>query len=304
VATAETRARADAAGGSLVAAAALLFGCVVVFGKFGLRRGLPVTSLLAARYAIGAVVLALALAALHRPLLPAPGERAGLAVLGVFGYALESSLFFAGLEHGTVAAVTLLFFTYPVLVTLESWAIGQGRPKRLTLVALALAVSGAVLVVGVGGGLAIETAGVLFALGAATTYSMYLLGADLLLRRTPPLTSALWVSAGASLGLAVYSVGIGSGQVPSGWTEWWPVLGMGAATAGAFVCLMAGLQRVGAVRAAIVSALEPLAAAVLGAVFLGETVGLGVVLGGVLILAGAIAASLARAVTTREQQIP
>ncbi len=302
--TGQTRTRADAVGGLLVATAALLFGCVVVFGRFALRRGLPVTSLLAARYAIAAMILALALAALRLPLLPAKGERLGLALLGVCGYALESSLFFAGLEHGTVAAVTLLFFTYPVLVALSSWALGLGKPSRLTVVSLAFAVSGAALVVGAGGGLAIETLGVLFALGAATTYSTYLLGADRILRRTQPLTSALGVSAGASLGLVVYSVATGSAQVPSAWTEWWPVAGMGMATAGAFVCLMAGLQRVGAVRTAIVSALEPLAAALLAAVFLEESITLGIVFGGALILGGAITASLARRATPQEQQIP
>jgi drug/metabolite transporter (DMT)-like permease len=78
---------------------------------------------------------------------------------------------------------------------------------------------------------------------------------------------------------------------------------MGVASAGAFVCLLAGLQRIGAVRTAIVSATEPLSAAFLAYVFLDESVSPGTALGGALILAGAIVASVGRA-TTREQQIP
>jgi drug/metabolite transporter (DMT)-like permease len=291
-------------GGLLVGTASLLFGSVVVFGKFGLRRGLPVTSMLAGRYAIGALVLVLALGLLRRTLLPVRGERAGIAFLGVFLYALESTLFFLALAHGTAAAVTLLFFTYPVVVTVASWSLGRGRPSRLTLVSLALAVVGAGMVVGAGGGLAIERIGALFALGAAVAFAAYLLGADRIVRATQPLTSAMCVSAGAALGLTFYALVSGGGRAPSGWTEWWPVLGMGVATAGAFFCLMAGLQRIGAVRTAIVAATEPLAASVLGFVFLGESVGPGTVAGGALILAGAITASLARAATTQEQQIP
>jgi drug/metabolite transporter (DMT)-like permease len=294
----------EAAGGLLVGGASLLFGSVVIFGKFAIRRGLPVTSMLALRYAIGAVALGAALALLRRPLLPARGERAGLAVLGVFLYALESTLFFLALERGTAAAVTLLFFTYPVFVTVASWALGMGRPSRLTVLALVLAVFGAGLVIGVGGGLAISVAGAMAALGASVTYTAYLIGADHVVRRTNPLTSALWVSAGASLGLAAYTLASRGWEPPSGWTGWWPVLGMGVATAGAFVCLLAGLQLIGAVRTSIVAATEPLATAILGYVFLGESVGIGTVAGGALILAGAITASLARAATAQEQQIP
>jgi drug/metabolite transporter (DMT)-like permease len=69
---------------------------------------------------------------------------------------------------------------------------------------------------------------------------------------------------------------------------------MGAATAAAFVCLFAGLRRLGPVRTAVVAATEPLAATVLAFLFLDQPVRPGVVAGGVLILGGAIAASLAR----------
>jgi len=78
-----------------------------------LREGVSVSSMLAIRFGIGAVLLALALVATRQPLLAEPGERLGLAILAVCGYAVESSFFFAAVEHGTAAAVTLLFFTYP-----------------------------------------------------------------------------------------------------------------------------------------------------------------------------------------------
>ncbi|HKZ75880.1 MAG TPA: DMT family transporter [Actinomycetota bacterium] len=296
--------RAEAVGGALVAFGALCFGSIVVLGKHVLEGGITVYSLLAIRFGVGAVVLFAFLVTLRRPLAAAEGERAGLTVLAVCGYAVEATLFFAALRHGTAAAVTLLFFTYPVFVTLMSWVVGRGRPRRLTLVALGCAVAGAVVVVGTGAGLAIRTAGVLLALGAAVTFSAYLVGADRVLRLTSPLTSALWVSAGASIGLWAFAVITGKDGLPAGWSEWWPVLGMGVATAAAFVCLLEGVRRIGAVRTAIVSAMEPLAASVLALVFLGESVSAGIALGGALILVGAVTASLARAAVTQEPQIP
>jgi drug/metabolite transporter (DMT)-like permease len=293
----------DAVGGLLVAAASLQFGAVVVLGKGVLERGMTVESMLGYRFGVAALVLAVALLVLRRPVLAAPGERLGLGLLAVFGYSAESAFFFLAAQHGTAASVTLLFFTYPVFVTLASWLLGRGAPARLTIVALMCAVAGAAIVAGTGAGLEVDGVGVVFALASALTFSAYLIGVEHVVRRTSPLTSALWVSAGASAGLFVFAGIAGRSIGPQSTADWWAILGMGVASAGAFVCLLAGLQRIGAVRTAIVSATEPLSAAFLAYVFLDESVSPGTALGGVLILAGAVVASLARA-TTREQQIP
>jgi drug/metabolite transporter (DMT)-like permease len=294
----------DVVGGLLAAAASLLFGTVVVLGKRVLERGMSVESMLAFRFAVAGLLLGAVVLALRRPLLAEPGERVGLAALALFGYAVEATFFFTASKHGTVAAVTLLFFTYPVFVTLGAWAIGRGAPGRPTLVALACALVGSAIVVGTGAGLSIETAGVVFALAAAVTYSAYLVGTDLVLRRTSPLTSAVWVSVGAATGLFVFSALSGRFTMPVVSADGWAILLMGIATAGAFVCLLGALQRVGAVRTSIISATEPLSAALLGFLFLDESVSAGTALGGALILAGAVIASLARAATPQEQQIP
>jgi drug/metabolite transporter (DMT)-like permease len=112
------------------------------------------------------------------------------------------------------------------------------------------------------------------------------------------------VSAGASLGLFAFSWISGRYVAPATEVDWWSILAMGIGTAGAFVCLLGALQRIGAVRTAIISATEPLSAALLAWLFLDESVSPGTALGGALILAGAVAASLARRAPDREQQVP
>lgn len=300
----EDHRRADLIGGALAALASLQFGLIVVLGKRVLERGMTAESMLAFRFGVAAMVLFLALVVLRRPLLAAPGERLGLGLLAMFGYAVEATFFFTAVQHGTAAAVTLLFFLYPVFVTFGAWIVGNGAPARLTIVALLLALAGAGIVVGTGAGLAIQAAGVGFALAAGVTYSAYLVGTDIVLRRTSPLTSSMWVSGGASLGLFLFSAVSGRFTMPVVAADRWSLLAMGVATAGAFVCLLGALQRIGAVRTAIVSATEPLAAAFLGFVFLDEAVSPETAIGGILILAAAVTASLARAATPSEQQIP
>jgi drug/metabolite transporter (DMT)-like permease len=285
----------DLVGAGLILLSTSQFGVVVVLAKVAERPGgLPVPSLLAIRFGIAAVVLTAILLALGRTLAAAPGEGWRLAGLGVAGYALEAGLFFAALRHGTAAAVTLLFFTYPVIVALIALLLGRGLPGWLLGGALTATVAGAALVVVSSGGIDIRGLGVVFALGSAFTYSLYLMGADAVLKKTNSLVGAIWVSASAAAGLAIYAAITGAATWPTGWHQWWPVLGMAACTAGAFVSLFAGLRRLGAVRTSILSATEPLTAAILAAIFLGESIRLGTIGGGALILAGAVAASLAR----------
>ena len=296
----------ETVGGIMVALAALQFGVVIILGKQlgDVADPIPVEAMLSIRFGVSALVLAAALAATRRPLLAAEGERRGLALLAIFGYGTEATFFFLSLRHGTAAAVTLLFFLYPVVVAIFSWLAGSGRPNRLTIVALLAAMTGAAIVVVTGAGLAIEPIGILFAFTSATIYAAYLVGSDVVLRRTPALTSGMWVGAGASLGLFVWALVAGRWRLPSDGREWIAIVAMGIATAGAFFGLMERIRRIGALRTAIVSALEPLAASLLAWLVLREVVTGGVLLGGTFILAGAITASLARRATPQEQQIP
>jgi drug/metabolite transporter (DMT)-like permease len=281
-------------GALFVALAAVLFGGTVVLGKLLANREYPVTSMLAIRFAIGAALLAGTLALLRQPLRPAPSEARGLVALGAVGYAAESALFFLALGNGTASAVTLLFFTYPALVAVYSAVLGLGVPGWLTLGSLAAALAGAALVVGTSGGLAVSGAGVAFALGSALTFSLYLVGAEVVLKRTSSLVAAMWVSGSASVSLAAMALLGGNGRLPSGPREWWPIIGMGAFTAAAFSSLFIGLRRLGAVRTSIIASLEPVAAAGLAFAFLDEPIRAGTIAGGVLILIASVTASLAR----------
>lgn len=281
-------------GALFVALAAVLFGGTVILGKLLANRDYPVTSMLAIRFGIGATLLASTLALLRQPLRPAPGEARGLIALGAVGYAAESALFFQALGHGTASAVTLLFFTYPALVAVYSAVLGLGVPGWLTIGSLVAAVAGAALVVGASGGLAVSSAGVAFALGSALTFSLYLIGAEVVLQRTSSLAASMWVSASASMALGAMALLGGDGRLPLGPREWWPIVGMGAFTAAAFSSLFIGLRRLGAVRTSIIAALEPVAAAALAFVFLDEPLRAGTVAGGVLILFASVTASLAR----------
>lgn len=235
------------------------------------------------------------LAVLRRPLVPEPGERLRPLLLGAIGYALESSLFYAALQRGTAAAVALLFYVYPAIVTVAELSVGKVRATPRLLGALGLSVAGTALIVVTGGEVAISTAGVVYALAAALSFAVYLIVSGRAVVRTDPMVNGAWVAAGASLSLTTQGLLSGSLRAPG--SDTWLMLVNGLATAAAFSLLFAALARLGASRTAVVMTLEALSGVVLAALLLGEVIGPIQLAGGAAILAATILISRTKAET-------
>lgn len=273
----------------LGALGALFFGVTIVFNRALARDGLGAPTALGVRYGIAGMLLLCVLRVRRRPLLPPPGERLKAVLLGFVLYASESTFFFMALERGTAAAVALLFYTYPAVVAITEAALGRIKLTGVTLVALALGVSGGAVVAVGGGRVAITPAGVWFMAGSVAMFSVYVLFSDTL-TRTDPLTAAAWSAVGASVGVLLVGVALrnlhapGSGAIAA-------LAANGVATATAFTLFFLVLGRLGPSRTAIVMAMEAVTGIVLSAVFLGEAVRLPVAAGGAAVLAGAVLAA-------------
>lgn len=293
--------RGELAGSASSVAMAMLFAAVVIFGKQVEAGNLPFV-MLAIRFGGQSILLFGALLMLRRPLLPAKGERLALGLAGTIGYGSEAAFYFSALNHGNTAAITLLFYTYPVWVMLLTIGLDRKVPPRALFVALALAIGGSGMVVLGGGSAQIETFGIVLALATSLTYTAYLVGTDRNVRTTDPLTAATWLGLGATLANAVYAVAFQAFAFPAA-GAWWQMAGMIAFSSAAFVAMLAGLQLIGAVRNAIIGVMEPLTVAVLAFFFLGEEIAFAVVAGGVLILGGAVLAMLIRTTRTAEPPV-
>lgn len=242
---------------------------------------------------MSAATLFLLLAVLRRPMLPAPGERLRALLLGAIGYAVESSLFYAAVERGTAAAVALLFYAYPAIVTLLELAARRVQPSLRLFAAMALSIVGTGLIVVTGGDVAISRGGIAFALGSASSFAIYLLVSASAVRRTDALVNGAWVAMGAALSLTTQGLVTGGLRDPG--PDAWLMLANGVATAAAFALLFAALRRLGASRTAVVMTLEALSAVVLGGLLLDETLGLPQLVGGAGILAATVLISRTKA---------
>jgi drug/metabolite transporter (DMT)-like permease len=280
-------------GAILVALSGISFGSLSVFVRHLKAAGVSVPMMLCVRFLGGALVLwALAFARGEVRRLEAR-QWLGFAALGAL-YVAEAWIYFESAVRIPVALTALLLYLYPSMVAVLSRVLFKERLGAVGVVALVLASSGVALAVGAPAG-ALEPLGVVLGAMTALVYSVYiLLGARVQQGVPNALGSAtLMTIAGLLLLAATLLTGSWTPQtVASHWPDMLGLIVLG--TAIPIPMLLAGLAIIGPTRGSIISSLEPISAAVLGAVFLGEALGLAQLIGGALVLSALVLLSLRR----------
>ena len=251
------------------------------------------TTLLASRYALGAIALWLVLLALRRPL---PALRIGLAALtlGATTYAATSALYLAAIERMGAGPAGVVSYCYPVLVMAGAIVLGRERLSRRGTAALALAVSGVGLLVAGGGLGAINAPGALLAFGSATLYTAYVLASAHLRDRVEPLALSTLVATGAAVAFAAAHAVQGGAPIHTPTAAIAVVALALVPTAFAVSAFLAGLGRIGASRASIASSVEPAVAVACGVLVLGERLVPVQFLGAGLVIAAVLAIEVRR----------
>ena len=300
----EAPARESARDLALALLAALCFGITIALQRWVAKEGVSSATALSLRFTLAGVLMLVSLAILHRPLLPPPGERVqAILFLGVGLYTFESTSFYLALERGTAAAVALLFYLYPAVVTIAEVALGTMRVRRVTIVSLLLALVGGTTVAVGGGRVAISLGGIGFVLASVALFSTYVVAGHRVIPRTDALTAATWTALGAAMGVTVIGVGQQALHIPSA-RALLAIASTAVATAVAFTLFFMVLARLGPSRTAIVMALEAVFGVVLSAIFLSEGLKPLVVVGGVAILAGAVLAATSQPSEQQEAAPP
>lgn len=233
----------------------------------------------------GVALLALALA---RGVLPSgqpwPLSTTGIAAVSMAAY---QPFFFAGVAKAGVAIGTIVTIgSAPVLAGLIAYLVRGERPGWVWLPATLLAALGSTLLILKKGDLNLNTEGVFLSLVAGFAYATSAVSSKGLLERFPPdAVMAIVFSLGALLLSPLFLVTN---------TEWLfeprgaiVSLHLGLlATAAAYILYARGLKRIPVATAVSLSLAEPLTAAILGIVLLGERFTLNTLVGLSLILTG------------------
>jgi drug/metabolite transporter (DMT)-like permease len=237
-----------------------------------------------------------------RSSLPAATAAALLALAGL-SFAGDLSCWHWAVNLTTVANATLFVNFAPVFVAAAAWVWLGERFNVLFVLGVAVALTGAGFLVGaslelgekhlLGDGLAFIAAGF---------YAVYIVANKCLRRHMPVGSILLWVTVFCGPALLAVTLAKGERLTPAAAEGWLGLLGL------AVVChvlgqglILYGLARLPAAFASVTLLLQPLSAAALSWLILGETLRPGAAFGGVLVLAGILLARSGSSGTARRE---
>ncbi|MDX6592376.1 MAG: hypothetical protein QOJ13_1572 [Gaiellales bacterium] len=270
-----------------VALGAMLFGSSGVLILLAYDHGANASGVLMIRALATLPWVLVLMRAVHRTAVRSNvGRLAIMAVLvttGVTGFTLA-------IRDMSPAIVALINYAYPVYVIIGARLLGWIRLDLLTTLAATAALGGVALTIGIPSG-DIGMAGVVLSLISGGAYAIYLLMAEDTMRRVGPMT-AMSVVGGLTSGFLLVACVFSDPKLPSDST--------GIAVTGMlFACLcfphallLRGVGQIGGTWGSLVSSLEVVTAVVTTAIIVGVPLTPGVVLGGVLIILGGVAAPI------------
>tara|TARA_R110002167_G_scaffold27139_7_gene92607 strand:+ start:4514 stop:5440 length:927 start_codon:yes stop_codon:yes gene_type:complete len=218
-----------------------------------------------------------------------PGRWMALAALF---FVLDLGFWHYGIVMTSVANATVLCNLTPVVVTLFAWVVLRERPRWLFLVALGLAMAGALaMAVGARAGQGSSPMlGDIFSLSVALWYAGYFLAVKAARRTAGAIRVLLWSTGMGLPVLLLLALALGESILPSSPAGWAACVGLGVLHVVGQGGVAWALGRLPAAITAVTILIQPLVATLLGWLIFAETMTPVQMLGGVGILAAVLLA--------------
>lgn len=277
-------------------AVTMIWGGTFVAGRYLANQ---VDPLLAAslRFILASLALLLFMLCARIPLArPRPRQLLRLAVLGFFGIFFYNLCFFYGLHYINASRASLIVALNPAVIGLASWWLFKERLGAAKVVGIAVCLAGAATVIVSRNPQVLQGAlstwqGDVLIFGCVLGWGIYSLASRALNQSLGPLQTVTWSVLLGTLMLTLVTALTGRFTVEAFASLHGPqvvsLLYLGVlGSALAYIGYYDGIRRIGATRAGVFIALNPLTAVVCGALLLGEQLTLPMVLGGAVILLG------------------
>ena len=277
----------------LVAAMAM-WGATWIAGRIIAQELSAPLAIASIRFVIAALVLA-AVALVGEGRIPVPDSARAWGVIwgmGFFGIFLYGLCFFFGLQHIPAGRGALVVALNPVIVVLTAWLLGQERMNARKALGSAIALAGCLTVIGNGDPFALlhGTVGIgeWLIVGCVVSWTAYTFIGRRATQLLSPLATTLYASLAGALLLGIAAL-IQGDIDPAAWSwrVWSSMLFLALfGTAIAYTWFTDAVHRLGAGHASVFINLVPVFAVLQAAVLLDEHLGLSVLVGGILVIAG------------------
>ncbi|MBE6224862.1 MAG: DMT family transporter [Bacteroidales bacterium] len=256
----------------LAAFSAATYGMNPLFSLPLYADGMGVDSVLFFRYLFAVPMVALMVKSRGRSFAIQKGEMWPLLMVGVFFVLSSITLFRSYLYMDSGIASTILFI-YPVMVALIMAVFFKEKVSFQTWVCIAMALAGIGLLYKAPDGAVLSTVGILFVLGSALAYTLYIITVNkTILKDVPSVKVTFYV---ILTGFIIFSVMVllgGGLQTPTKWWLWLDLVAFALfPTVISMYCATKAIVYIGSTATAILGALEPVTAVLFGITLFGET---------------------------------
>lgn len=266
--------------------AAISYGVNPICAKILYRDGFNSNSVLFYRFFFGSILLACLMAVQRKSFAITRREAGVLSLLGVV-FAVSSLTYFLSFYYMSAGVAATLVFAYPVFTAILMALLFKERLKWPSILAIVLTVGGIALLYKDDSGRPIAIAGIVLILVSALSYAFYII----IVNRSGIVMSSVKLTFYAMLSclvcLTLYALLTPTGQLQMLRTpvDWSMALMLGLVpTVISLVFMAMAIQCIGSTPTAIMGALEPVTAALLGIAIFGEVLTLRITFGIMLIL--------------------
>ncbi len=257
----------------LGAVAAATYGTNPLFALPLYADGMDADSVLFFRYLIALPFIALMLVCRGRSFATSVRELAMLVFLGVM-VALSSLLLFESYSLMDAGIASTLLLVYPLMVAVLMALFFRERLRLGTLLCIFVALCGIALLFKGGDGATLSVVGTGMVMLSSLTYAVYIVGVNRpRMRQVPTLKVIFYVLASGVVLFASKIMFTPSARfsVPSHWYMWSCIFALALLpTVVSFLCTTAAVQYIGPTPTAILGALEPATAVLIGVTVFGE----------------------------------
>ncbi|HGD2000791.1 TPA: DMT family transporter [Streptococcus agalactiae] len=263
-------------GTMMTLAAGLAWGISGISGQYLMSHGVHVNLLTSLRLLItGIFLLSLARSKQKEHLVAAwkqPKFLKQILLFSIFGLVLNQYAFLRAIHLTNAGTATVLQYMAPILILSIVCILNRQRPTSFEIIAIAMAILGTYMIATHGklGSLAITPKGLMWGLGSAITYSIYIL---LPVKLIHEWGSTIVIGSGMFIGGILFSLVTKAWQYPlqinvMSILAYIGIIGIG--TIFAYTFFLKGVSIVGAVKGSLLASVEPVSSVFLTVLVLGE----------------------------------
>ncbi|MFD3141853.1 DMT family transporter [Streptococcus agalactiae] len=263
-------------GTMMTLAAGLAWGISGISGQYLMSHGVHVNLLTSLRLLItGIFLLSLARSKQKEHLVAAwkqPKFLKQVLLFSIFGLVLNQYAFLRAIHLTNAGTATVLQYMAPILILSIVCILNRQRPTSFEIIAIAMAILGTYMIATHGklGSLAITPKGLMWGLGSAITYSIYIL---LPVKLIHEWGSTIVIGSGMFIGGILFSLVTKAWQYPlqinvMSILAYIGIIGIG--TIFAYTFFLKGVSVVGAVKGSLLASVEPVSSVFLTVLVLGE----------------------------------